>query len=70
MRAALIFFLAVTAAHAEDSYARERAACQADVKLLCSHIGRGDLLAIAGCLTTNKARLSRKCRDVIAAHGL
>ena len=51
---------------------REHAACRHDVKRLCQaelQRNRDDMLSITSCLQTNRAKISRGCRNALASHG-
>jgi hypothetical protein len=48
---------------------RESRACRGDAHRLCRKEG-DDELAVANCLQTNKARISRACRAVLEGHGM
>ena len=52
---------------------RERAACHPDVMRYCRELvkdsDQSDVFAILGCLQTNRNRISRACREVLADHG-
>jgi hypothetical protein len=53
----------------------ERAACAPDVMKFCKQLlpsdpkGSVDVFAIAGCLQTNRAKISAACNGVLAGHG-
>ncbi len=57
-----------TAAHAAD-YSAERSACLPSLRRLCPNTPRGDLMAIANCLTANKTKLDQRCREALAPYG-
>ena len=51
---------------------KERAACAPDVVKYCKHeldVNANDVLAILGCLQTNRPKISAACRTVLANHG-
>lgn len=51
---------------------QEHAACRHDVKRFCqAELERNpdDLLSITNCLQTNRAKISRICRNALASHG-
>lgn len=48
---------------------RESRACRGDAHRLCRKEG-DDELAVANCLSANKARISRACRAVLEGHGM
>jgi len=51
---------------------QERAACRRDVKRFCqSELQRNpdDMLSITSCLRTNRAKITRACRNALASHG-
>ena len=49
---------------------KERAACHHDVEHFCKAVMHGPLMGIGACLSQNKAKLSPKCRAVLADHGM
>lgn len=55
---------------------RERAACHPDVMKYCRNLlpadpnGPADTFAIAGCLQSNRAKISSACRQVLDGHPL
>jgi len=71
IRLALAFALLVTSipvAMAQGT-PRERQACTRDAQRLCRH-DLGNDGAVQGCLQTNRARLSKSCRQVFESHGM
>jgi hypothetical protein len=51
---------------------QERAACRRDVKRFCQaelQKNPDDTLSITSCLRTNRAKISRGCRNALASHG-
>jgi hypothetical protein len=51
---------------------KERAACAPDVVKYCKHeldVNSNDVLAILGCLQSNRPKISPACRTVLANHG-
>jgi hypothetical protein len=50
---------------------QERAACRPDVMKFCHSLVKddSDVLAILGCLQTNRSRISAPCQEVLASHG-
>ena len=50
---------------------KEQAACRPDVHQFCSSIkpGSNDVMFLL-CLQTNRAKLSKACRDVLESHGV
>lgn len=68
---ALLTAAPITAALAQfEGTPQEQAACRPDVRRLCRDLkpdtGSGVFLA---CLQTNRAKLSKACRDVLESHG-
>jgi len=77
---ALSLLAASTIAQAADSRGTsgqgtdpERAACHPDVVRFCRELVKdddnADVFAILNCLQTNRTKISRGCRDVLASHG-
>ena len=48
---------------------QERQACTRDAQRLCRQ-DLGNDGAVQGCLQTNRARLSKSCRQVFESHGM
>ncbi|HEX3503768.1 MAG TPA: hypothetical protein VHU22_10285 [Xanthobacteraceae bacterium] len=51
---------------------QERAACHPDVTKYCQvqlQVNPNDVLGILGCLQANRAKISKACQTVLAAHG-
>ena len=51
---------------------QERAACHPDVIKYCEtqvDANPDDVLGILGCLQSNRAKISRACKEVLASHG-
>ncbi len=51
---------------------QERTACRRDVKRFCqAELQRNpdDMLSITSCLQTNRAKITRGCRNALASHG-
>jgi hypothetical protein len=49
---------------------QEQAACQSDVRRLCSRVPRGsDNMEYLKCLELNRDRLSKQCLAVLIDHG-
>jgi len=64
----LILLAFCSRAHAQGTSA-ERAACTPDAFQLClGHAIIGDIPGVITCLIANKQKLSKPCRDVLAAH--
>jgi len=50
----------------------ERAACHPDVTKFCQpqlEVSPDDVLAILGCLQSNRSKISVACQQVLASHG-
>ena len=65
------FMLGIGGALGQGS-GQERAACRHDVKRFCqAELQRNpdDMLSITNCLQTNRAKISRSCRNALASHG-
>ena len=65
--AAMVF---VSAAAYAAGTPKERAACHGDVQRFCKAVMNGTIFEIGACLKQNRAKLSPKCRTVLAAHGM
>ena len=61
----------VLPAIASQGTPKEQAACRPDVHQFCSSIkpGSNDVMFLL-CLQTNRAKLSKACRDVLESHGV
>jgi hypothetical protein len=72
-RAVVVLILAMCFASHAQAMSRERIACEADARRLCSigdllNAAFGDLAPAAHCLAVNRAQISQACRAVLRAH--
>jgi hypothetical protein len=69
----LAVFLMSSAAFAQSQYPQENTpedrACRGDARRLCKD-DIPDQFKVGSCLQTNKEKLSRSCKEMLATHGM